>query len=361
MHYFTPGPSHPYPKLHQFMDEAFDNDVVSWSHRSGKFSDIYRRAESALRELLDLPDSYHVLFVGSATEAMERTVQGLARTRSHHYVLGAFGKKWQEIAGQLGKTTSSVFAGPDGDIANHNLTPPVETELLCVTMNETSIGSKTPDTTLKQIGDQRGNRLLALDIVSAAPLVAIDWSHVDVAFFSVQKAFGLPAGLGVLIINDTALEHAEKLEKSGLITGSYHSLVQLARSATKAQTPETPNVLGIYLLARVAEDMAQIGPAIIRKQTTDRAQQLYATINANSHLLAYINSPTWRSSTVIVADILSGNDQLLDHLKERGLLLGTGYAPEHKTRHVRIANFPALNDDAFGQLVNHLENWQPKR
>lgn len=350
--YLTPGPSHPYPKLRSFLDDAWNEDVVSWSHRSTAFSETYERAKSALCELMDIPEGFQILFVGSATEAMERTIQGLVRKKSHHIVLGAFGKKWQQISSQLGKTTSITELSHDNQLSG-----PVEAELVCATLNETSIGSMLPAKALETLRHRPKDQLLALDIVSAAPLIPVDWSLVDVAFFSVQKAFGLPSGLGVIIINQKALEQAKAIQKDGFITGSYHSLIELAKAAEKYQTPETPNVLGIYLLARVAEDMVSTGAKSLRSSTSARAQKLYEALDKNPKLSAFVGSKEWRSPTVIVADVKESNDTLLKHLVQNGYKAGTGYAPEHKTQHIRIANFPAISNEDFYKLIDHIENW----
>src|SRR5476651_1834405 len=95
--YFTPGPSQMYGGLVGYMQDAWDHDVMSISHRGEKFTDIYRRTDLALRELMDIPAEYNLMFLGSATESMERLIQGLSISRTHHFVNGAFSQKWRQI------------------------------------------------------------------------------------------------------------------------------------------------------------------------------------------------------------------------------------------------------------------------
>lgn len=355
--YLTPGPSHRYPKLREYLDDAWDADVISWSHRSTQFTELYNRAEQAILELMAVPPGYRVLFVGSATEAMERVIQGLVNQKSHHIILGAFGEKWQQIANQLGKQTSASHLQSTDGIQENILSVPDSTELICVTLNETSIGVMMPEHILRQLDTRPKHQLIAFDIVSAAPLIDMDWRHIDVAFFSVQKAFGLPAGLGVIIVSEKALERAESMTKAGLMTGSYHSLSSLARAADKSQTPETPNVLNIYLLTRVAEDMLTSGIHTIRDHTKQRANQLYAALENSRLFNPYVANALWRSLTIIVAETKASNQDFVKHLHQHGLIAGKGYAPEHKERHIRIANFPAISDETFDELSSYFQSW----
>ena len=74
-------------------------------------------------------------------------------------------------------------------------------------------------------------RLMAVDMVSSAPIPEIDLDLIDTAFFSVQKAFGLPAGLGVWIANEKCLEKAKRLvEHKRDVVILLDSITRLARA-----------------------------------------------------------------------------------------------------------------------------------
>ncbi len=355
--YLTPGPSQVHPTLREYLDDAWEQDIPSISHRGKAFSDIYQQTETALRQLMDIPADYQILFVGSATEAMERIMQSLVASRSHHFVSGAFSSKWLQIAKQLGKNPTSTIT-PDGH-AFADLTAPEDTELVCITHNETSTGALFPAKELAVLTSLPHRPLVALDVVSSAPMIELPWTGLDAVFFSVQKAFGLPAGLGVLIVSPRALAAAHKHEANGLSLGSYHSLPQLSASAQKFQTPATPNVLSIYLLGRVAADMAKnIKP--LRRKTLERANALYKTLEASDYATPFVSDPQWRSPTVVVAEITGGNKALYDSLVQAGLVPGQGYKV-YKEAHVRIANFPAVNDHTFETLLRHLRNFTPDK
>ena len=306
---------------------------------------------------MGIPRDFQILFVGSATEAMERIIEGLAIESSHHFILGTFGEKWYKISEQLGRQPSVTRIHPEVDITPKLPTVPTKAELICVTLNETSVGALTPANQLKQLSKRPKNQFLAIDVVSAAPLIPVDWQHTDVAFFSVQKVFGLPAGLGVIIINEKALNQTEKLMKDGHITGSYHSLTSLAHSAGKYQTVETPNVLGIYLLERVAADMALQGLPSLRRQTFLRSQALYDVLESSTFFSPIVIDLPWRSPTVIVSDTRDTNIAFLAYLSKHNIIPGKGYLPEHKERYVRFANFPSIPESTFAEVIKHIQKW----
>ena len=96
--------------------------------------------------------------------------------------------------------------------------------------------------------------MVALDCVSGLPSIPFNISDVDTFYFSVQKCFGLPSGLGVWVYNEKCLEKNKSISDKK-ITGTYHSLKALHNKTLNFQTPETPNVLAIFLLSRVLDDM----------------------------------------------------------------------------------------------------------
>ncbi len=359
--FFTPGPAQPYPKLKAFMEEAWAEDVLSTSHRGAQFKDIYRRTDLALRALMDVPADWQIVFMGSATEAMERTLQGLVRRRSHHFVNGAFSKKWYEMAWQLGKSPSVHRAGAGEGFGEVTLESEGDAELVCVTLSETSTGVVWPAAELAWLAAAvaargEGQPLVAVDVVSAVPVVPVPWAQADAAFFLVQKAFGLPAGLGVLMLGPRAMERAEELAADGEPVGSYHRLTELAKGGRQFQTPETPNVLAIYLLGRVAEDMLARGIGALRDENAVRAATLYGAVNAHRRLEPFVADEAWRSPTVVVAEVEGGSAGLHDHLAARGYVPGRGYG-ELKDRHIRIANFPASTDEEFEAVLEHLAQY----
>ncbi len=300
--YFTPGPAQLYPTVASHINNALLEDIASISHRSKKFHEIYRHTDSQLRELLGLPADFFISFTGSATEIWERALQSLVIEHSYHLVNGSFSKKFHSFAKELGKKPQKLEAEFGKGFFHDDVKIGNEIELVCATANETSAGVYTQESTLVEIKRKNTDALLIVDAVSAVPFSDFDWDSIDSILFSVQKAFGLPAGLGVWVYNQKCLQKADKVIKEGCNTGTYHSLLSLYENTLKYETPETPNVLGIYLLGKVAEDMNKIGKKNLRSQTLEKAKMMYQFLEKNDSYSAFVKEPLHQSPTVIVAN-----------------------------------------------------------
>lgn len=337
--YFTPGPTQMYPGMSRFLQDAMQDDVASISHRSDAFRNIYKKAADGLAQLLNLPENYHVLFLGSASEAWERILLNTVEKKSFHFVNGSFSKKFHQYAIGLGKDAAKVTApfGEGFDPASCAIDQ--NNELIAVTQNETSSGVAFPLDDIYALKKRFPEQLMAVDMVSCLPVPAMDFTQIDTAFFSVQKCFGMPAGLGVWLVNDKCVEKSNALAEKGVLTGPHNNLTELVKKAKDYQTPATPNVLGIYLLGRVCEDMLKRGIDTIREESKEKFKLLYQLIEDSSFLEPAVKEKTHRSETVIVANTKIPAGELNKRLDAKNMMIGSGYGDYKKTQ-IRIASFP---------------------
>lgn len=347
--YFTPGPTQLYFTVSDHLKSALREDVMSISHREKRFEKIFSEARENLTELLSLPVGHDIYFISSANEIWERIVQNLVQDSSHHFINGAFAKKFYDFALAYKKKSTATICNDGEAFIDYSI--PDEAELISVTLNETSIGYAMEQEKIYTLREANPDKLFAVDGVSAFPSVPFDFSKVDTAYFSVQKSFGLPAGLGVWIVNEKCYEKAEKLESEGIITGSYHSLSALRKTGMKSQTPETPNILGVYLLGKVAKDMLFRTAKAIHNETIYKSTSLYRALNQSSQLNPFIKTKSNQSKTVIVAECKDENQELLKQFAKRGWVIGSGYG-SHKLKHLRIANFPMHSKEIMEQLAD---------
>lgn len=348
--FFTPGPAQTFYSYEQHLKNALKLNIPSISHRSKEFQLIFQETVENLKSLLGIPDDYHVFFTASATEVWERIIQNLVIDTSHHFVNGSFSGRFHEIAKayQLNPTeTKSEFG------ESFNLEVPGNAELIAITQNETSIGYNFPSEEIGQIVDKKpDDALVAVDVVSCAPAVALDYAIIDTAYFSVQKSFGLPAGLGVWILNDKCIKKASRKAAAGHVTGSYHSIQQLKKYAEKHQTPETPNVLGIYLLGKIAQDMLYRGIKQIQNDTLYKAAVLYQTMDELDWIEPFITNNKYRSKTVGVGKLKERKaSDVIKIMKEKKMIIGAGYG-SFKEQHVRIASFPTHSKEQMELFVD---------
>jgi phosphoserine aminotransferase len=121
----------------------------------------------------------------------------------------------------------------------------------------------------------------------------------------------------------------------------------------KNQTPETPNVLGIYLLSKVVQDMLRRGLDTIRKETEYKAALLYHALNLHPRLTPFVQEEQFQSKTVIVADCGEDVAAVTKALSQHKMLPGDGYG-EFKKSQLRFANFPTHSKEQFELLVDIL-------
>jgi phosphoserine aminotransferase len=349
---FTPGPSQLYFTVADHARDAFREGIPSISHRSKLFEQISAEATVGLRQLLNIPGGHSIFFTGSATEIWERCIQNLVEVKSFHLVNGSFSKRFYEIAVQLNKRPSKQEA-KEGQGFEDNIAIPEDTELIAVTHNETSTGVSLPLETIYKLKEKNPTALLVVDAVSSLPYPDLDFTKLDSVFFSIQKGFGLPAGLGVWIVNQKCIAKAEHLLSKGISIGSYHTIPSLKTNADKHQTPETPNVLGIYLLNKVVHDFLRRGVVSLRKETEYKAAILYQALEQHPLFSAFVQDKKFQSKTVIVAECQSHTERLTKFLQEKGLYPGDGYGPFKKSQ-LRFANFPAHSKEQYELLVDSL-------
>lgn len=344
--FFTVGPSQLYSTVRKHIEIALQDDVASISHRGKQFVGIYKQTTDNLRRLMGIPSDYHIFFLGSATEAMERVIQNTIENHSFHLVNGAFSKRFFTIAAQLEKKAEKIEVPAGNGFNVKSIAIPAETECICITQNETSTGVALSIEDISYLTGRDSGRarmtgpLVALDVVSSAPFVKVDFASVDLTFFSVQKLFGLPAGLGVLIVSPRAFEKSKNLFEKGVGIGSYHNFLVMEEYAGKNQTSETPNVLGIYLLGKISGDFLEKGIDTIRAETEEKARILYQYFDAHGKYKPGVREKKFRSLTTIVIDTQGETAKILPYLKERGFIVSSGYG-EFKENQIRIANFPS--------------------
>lgn len=352
---FTPGPSQLYFTVEDHVRKAFREGVPSLSHRSNAFEKINQQAVEGLRQLLEIPSGFHVVFAASATEIWERSIQNLVAESSLHFVNGSFSKRYHEIAGQLGKQAYKIetVTGEGFKSSSSDNNP----ELIALTHNETSTGVSLPLDFIHAFRDNHPQALIIVDAVSSLPYPKFDYTKIDSVFFSVQKSFGLPAGLGVWIVNERCIAKAEILQQRGINIGTYHNLPTLIANAKKNQTPETPNVLGIYLLGQVISDFNKKGIHAIRKETEYKSAILYQALQNHSLAKPFVADPKFRSQTVIVAQTGDATANITQYLAQQGMHAGDGYGEKKKSQ-LRFANFPTHSKETYELLVDLLEKFQ---
>ncbi|MFC4870553.1 aminotransferase class V-fold PLP-dependent enzyme [Negadavirga shengliensis] len=346
---FAPGPSKVYERLPDYFHDAYQQGILSANHRSAVFMDLYRDTEKLIQEKLAVPSDYRLLFTSSATENWEIITQSLVEKASYHIFSGSFGKKWYGFAKHIIPETDALQLDKNQEIHVDELDISDAFDIIGITQNETSNATQVKNSTIAAIASKYRDTMIAVDTTSSMAGIYLDFTLADIWYASVQKCFGLPAGLGILVLSPKAVAKAKnKGEK-----GRYNSLNFMLENADNYQTHYTPNVLGIYLLKRTLEDIPGIRE--INEKTEKRMQELEDVIGASKSLSFLVTNPATRSRTVLG---VSGEESFIQNIKKAaekaGMQLGSGYGPLKPTS-FRIANFPAISDEEYEKLVNFLK------
>lgn len=348
---FYPGPSKVYPEVSGYLGMAYEEGMLSIPHRSDRFVQLSRQAVGQLRKKLNIPQDYYIYFVSSATECWEILAQSLTRHKSFHLYNGAFGEKWLDYARKIRPQSTGQHFDLNEELPVQDLAGADDAELICITQNETSNGTQIKENSILQLFNRFRDQLIAVDATSSMAGLNLKYIKADIWFASVQKCFGLPAGLGVLVCSPRAVFRAKEINEKG----HYNSLVTLYEKMLNFQTSITPNVLGIYLLNKVMEQREAI--KAIDQHLLKRAQDLYQFFEEFTDFSLLVTNPELRSPTVIA---LQGKEKLIDEIKKNAMrhdiLLGNGYGPWAKNT-FRIANFPAHTDEEMEVLKRFFQTY----
>jgi len=347
---FFPGPSRVYPRVKDYLNEAFDLGILSISHRSEIFNALSKQTLELLHEKLGIPSDYTILYTSSATECWEILPQSLVNQGSEHMYSGSFGEKWFQYAQHIKPKSTAQNLEPNVEIAPDQFSP--NAEMLCLTQNETSNGTQINLGLMQKIRESNPNPLIAYDVTSSLAGQALPFHLGDVWFGSVQKCFGLPSGLGLLILSPKAVEKAWEIGEKG----KYNSLTLMLENIKKFQTSCTPNVLGIFLLNRVMQDFH--GSEHANAMLKERAKAYYSLLDNTVLFSPLISNEVNRSLTVVAVESTAERiAEVKSEAKKVGILLGSGYGKWKETT-FRIANFPALQQEDVDKLLHFLSDFK---
>lgn len=245
---FSPGPAVlPVPVLQEIQRDLLalpgaGSSVLEISHRSETFDAILDEAEANLRELLDVPDGYRVLFLqGGALLQFSMIPINLLRGRglpASYILTGTWGRKAAVEARREGRV-HMAWDDADGKYVRvpsaAELDLPEASSYVHYTSNETIQGvqfRRPPE-----VGDSP----LVCDVSSDFLSGPVDVGRFGLLYACAQKNAG-PAGLTVVIVSDRLLE------RSG---SDLHSMLSFRLQAEKGSRLNTPNVFGVYVFLLV--------------------------------------------------------------------------------------------------------------
>lgn len=252
----------------QFMDYyGCGMSVVEMSHRSAQYTPIHEEAKALLRELMDIPEDYEILFLqGGASTQFAMVPLNLMRTGKADYVLtGHFAEKAFQEAQKFG---DAVAVGSSKE-ANYTYIPDVDTlairpdaDYLHITSNNTIFGS--------HYTRYPAHKCLVADMSSEILSAPVDVRQFGLIYAGAQKNIA-PAGVTIVII------------RKDLLGGAADTCPTMLNYATHAKADSlynTPPVFCIYMAMLTFRWIKSLGGvAAMAERNVAKAKLLYDYID----------------------------------------------------------------------------------
>lgn len=237
--------------------------VMEMSHRSGMYVEIFDRTKALLKELMQVPDEYEILFLhGGATLQFSGVPLNLLKTGKADYVDSG---NFAHLAAEEGKKYADVHIAASSREAGYTYVPDTfdwrsDADYAYITTNNTIYGTRytaIPDT---------GDVPLVADMSSNILSEPMDVSKFGVIFAGAQKNIG-PAGLCLAIVRRDLLGREDP---------RCPKLMSWALQSKNDSMLNTPNTYGIYMAGLGFEWLRDLGGVkAIYEQNLYKAGLLY--------------------------------------------------------------------------------------
>lgn len=246
--------------------------IMEISHRSKPFDKVLESAKEGLKQLLDIPENYQILFLqgGATLQFSMIPINFLGSDETADYIVtGAWGKKAVKEA----KREGIVEAIYDSESSGFKSVP--NTEELNFTKNAKYVHYTSNETIegveFKSDLDAGGIPLIC-DMSSNILSKPIDIQKYALIYAGAQKNIG-PSGVTLVIIRDDMLERVPE---------NQHTLLDYRAIADKNSMLNTPNTWGIYIIDLVCQWLTELGGlSEMADHNRDKAKKLYDAIDSS--------------------------------------------------------------------------------
>ena len=350
---FSAGPSMlPEPVLEEIAGEVLNYkgsgmSVMEMSHRSQVFQTIVDEAQADLRELMNIPDNYKVLFIqGGATLQFSMIPMNLMKNGVADYIVtGGWSKKAYTEAKKFGKV--NLLASSED--RNYSYIPDVsdlpvssDADYVYICENETIHG-----TTYRDLPNTKG-KILVSDQSSMFLSKPCNVSDYGLIYGGVQKNIG-PAGMVIVIIREDLIR--SDLDERTPIYLRYDT------HANNGSMYNTPNCWCIYVCGKVFKYLKSIGGLeAMAKRNEEKAKILYDFLDqskmfrgtVDKEFRSLMNVPFVTESKELDAEVVkatkaAGYDNLKGHKSVGGL---------------RASIYNAMPKDGVEALVSFLRDFE---
>ena len=248
----------------------FNNSGLSLmeiSHRSKDFQPVMDEADALMKELLDIPEGYKILFLGGGASLEFCMVPyNLLEKKAAYLNTGTWAKKAMKEAKLFGEVVEVASSAADNyTYIPKNFTVPADADYFHITTNNTIYGTeirKELDSPVQMVAD------MSSDILSRP----VDVSKYAIIYGGAQKNLSM-AGVTFVIVKEDAL---------GKVSRQIPTMLDYRTHVEKGSMFNTPPVVPVFTALQTMKWIkAQGGVKVMDARAKERAEILYSEIDRN--------------------------------------------------------------------------------
>jgi len=319
--------------------------VMEVSHRSKEFVAVMDEAVALVKDLLNVPEGYSILFLqGGASLQFLMTPYNLLNKKAAYLNTGAWSKKAIKEAKFLGE----VAVVATSEDKNFKYIPksfevPADAEYLHITTNNTIFGTEILtdlDVPVPMIAD------MSSDVLSRP----MDVSKYDLIYAGAQKNLG-PSGATLVIIKDSALGKVERPIPTML---NYQTHID---NGSMFNTPSTLAVFGCLQTLKWLKELG--GVEAIEKINIEKAKILYDELDRNKIFMPNIPNPEDRSRMNVTFVMAPGYEALEKEFNDFATAKGMiGIKGHRSVGGFRASIYNAMPKESVEALVDTMKEFE---
>lgn len=321
--------------------------VLEVSHRSKEFQAVIDEAMDLVKELLDVPQGYSVLFLGGGASLQFCMVPfNLLAKKAAYLNTGTWATKAIKEARLFGEV-DVVASSEDANFTYipKGYTVPADADYFHITTNNTIYGTEMrfdPDAPVRLVAD------MSSDIFSRP----VDVSKYDLIYAGAQKNLA-PAGVTLVIVRDDALGHVDR---------PIPTMLDYRTHVKKGSMFNTPPVLPIFTALQTLRYYKQFGGVKeLEKLDMAKATVLYDAIDSSKMFTGTVTDPADRSIMnvcfVMAPEYKELEKDFIDFASERGIV---GIKGHRSVGGFRASLYNALPMESVQVLVQAMKDFEAK-
>ena len=350
---FSAGPAVlPEEVLQEAADEMLDYrgtgmSVMEMSHRSKAYDTIIKEAEADLRELMNIPDNYKVLFLqGGASQQFAMIPMNLMKNRVADYIVtGQWAKKAYQEASLYGKA-NKIASSEDKTFSYipdcSDLPISEDADYVYICENNTIYGTK-----FKTLPNTKGKPLVA-DVSSCFLSEPVDVTKYGVIYGGVQKNIG-PAGVVIVIIR-------EDLITEDVLPGTP-TMLRYKIHADADSLYNTPPAYGIYICGKVFKWLKKMcGLEAMKERNEKKAKILYDYLDESKLFKGTVRK---EDRSLMNVPFITGNEELDAKFVKEAKEAGFENLKGHRTvGGMRASIYNAMPIEGVEKLVEFMKKFE---